>query len=316
MRRTMRPVQFRRLIQNEWTSSESQFINLEDWDRCVDPDLRPTLAATDLPVFGGLDCSVRGDHTALALCTYDSRHKLVQVVNHRVFKPQGADISFAAVEELVNEVASRFDLRACYYDPFQAESMAQRLRSAGVKMVAFPQTPANLEAAASNLLTLVSERNLVAYRSDELRTAIGNCRSIETIRGFRISKIVGSRKIDLAAALSFAALAAVKEGPVIEPHIITWYRQQFEQTRAAQEVHLRGALPMPSPEELQLEDSHNGFGDDDDGDLFAAYERGMRESNRCAHCHKRIPPGTTYADCGTYRLHKQCQLERRQKGLW
>src|SRR6516165_597166 len=37
MRRTLRPVQFRRLIENQWTSSEAQFINLDDWDKCTDP---------------------------------------------------------------------------------------------------------------------------------------------------------------------------------------------------------------------------------------------------------------------------------------
>jgi phage terminase large subunit-like protein len=228
MRRTMRPVQFKRLIQNEWTSSESQFIDLEAWDKCVDPELRPVLADRDLAVFGGLDCSVRGDHTALALAAFDTDRKLVRVVNHRVFKPQGADINFAAVEGLITEMSERFDLRGVWYDPFQCESSAQRLRGVGVNMVAFNQTPSNLEAAASNLLTLVSERNIASYASDELRTAIANCRSIETVRGYRISKIVGSRKIDLAAALSFAALAAVKEGQQAEPSIIEYTRRLAE----------------------------------------------------------------------------------------
>jgi phage terminase large subunit-like protein len=310
MRRTLRPVQFRRLIQNEWTSSESQFINLEDWDRCVDPNLRPVLTAADLAVFGGLDCSVRGDHTAMALCTYDSSHKLVRVVNHKVFKPaQGADISFAAVEQLITETSEKFDLRSVSYDPYQCESSAQRLRANGVKMVAFNQTPANLEAATSNLLTLVSERNITSYPSEELRTAIGNCRSIETIRGFRISKIVGSRKIDLAAALSFAALAAVREGPVVEPAIITWYAQQYAK-QCANEVQLRGALPMPPADQLIDDDPV-----DDDGDLYQSYLRGLNRSV-CAHCHRRIPPNTTYANYGTYKLHKECQQERRRAGLW
>ncbi|MBV8774602.1 MAG: hypothetical protein JO166_20035 [Deltaproteobacteria bacterium] len=246
---TLRPVQFKRLIQNQWTSSESQFIDLDDWDKCVEPELRPLLTDVGLSVYAGLDCSVRGDFTALALCTYDSDRNAVRVVNHRVFKPVGGDISFAAVEQQITEAYERFDLQAVSYDPYQCESSAQRLRAAGINMVAFPQTPANLEAAASNLLKLVSERNIITYPSDELRTAIGNCRSIETVRGFRISKIVGSRKIDLAAALSFAALAAVKEGARPDPGIYGFYREGAEEIHKWEREERERPQPLGPSEE-------------------------------------------------------------------
>jgi phage terminase large subunit-like protein len=313
MRRTMRPTQFRRLIQNEWTSSEAQFIDLDDWDRCVDPDLRPTLADSDLPVYGGLDCSVRGDFTALALCTFDYDRKAVRVVNHRVFKPAGGDISFAAVEALITEVYEKFDLQGVWYDVFQAESLAQRLRAVGVNMVGFPQTPQNLEAAASNLLTLVSERNVVSYPSDELRAAIGNCRSVETVRGFRISKIVGSRKIDLAAALSFAALATVREGAKPEPGIIVYYKQQAAQLAAEDETRLVNAKPLPPAEQLRMEEAERSV-QDEANELLAIYEQGHAPSRICSHCHVTIPSGTTYVDAGSYQLHKACDLERRRLG--
>jgi phage terminase large subunit-like protein len=168
MRQSLRPSQFARLIRNEWASSEAAFIDLDQWDRCVDPNLRPLLSDRSLPVWTGLDCSVRGDHTALAVCTFDSERDAIRVVTHRVFRPNGSDIDFRAVEGEITDLGSRFDLRAVWFDPYQCESLAQRLRAAGINMVAFPQTPANLTAAASNLLTLVSERNFVSYPSDEL----------------------------------------------------------------------------------------------------------------------------------------------------
>jgi hypothetical protein len=160
-----------------------------------------------------------------------------------VFKPQtGIDINFALVEQHIIEMVDHFELKEVWYDPYQAESMAQWLRAAGVNMVAFPQTPANLEDAASNLLRLVSERNIVTYESPELRTAIGNCRSIETIRGFRISKIAGSRKIDLAAALSFAARAAVKGGQHAIPGFILFTKAPAEEANRPQTP---GQAPPP-----------------------------------------------------------------------
>jgi phage terminase large subunit-like protein len=309
---TLRPAQYKRLIQNQWTSSEAQFIDLDDWDKCVDPDLRPVLSDRDLLVYGGLDCSVRGDFTALALCTFDGERNAVRVVNHRVFKPAGGDISFAAVEQLITEVYERFDLQGIWYDPFQCESSAQRLRGNAINMVAFPQIPSNLEAAASNLLTLVSERNLVTYASDELRTAIGNCRSIETIRGFRISKIVGSRKIDLAAALSFAALAAVREGGRPEPNVLIYYREQAARVAAEEETRLANDRPIPPAEALRLEEAERS--QVEANELIAIYEQGHASNRVCAHCHVAIPSGTTYVDAGNYQLHKQCDLERRRAG--
>ena len=44
-----RPAQCKRLIQNEWVASESTFIDLEQWDRCVDPNLQPLMAKSGLP---------------------------------------------------------------------------------------------------------------------------------------------------------------------------------------------------------------------------------------------------------------------------
>jgi phage terminase large subunit-like protein len=304
---TLRPVQFRRLIRNEWTSSEAQFINLDDWDKCTDPELRPLLADRNLAVFAGLDCSIRGDFTALAVCTFDLKRNAVRVVTHKLFKPQGGDISFAAVEQQVTEISERFELKGCYYDPYQAESMAQRLRAAGINMVAFPQTPANLEAAASNLLTLVSERNIVSYPSDELRGAISNCRSIETVRGFRISKIVGSRKIDLAAALSFAALAAVKEGAKPEPGagIIGYYKLLNERGRQEQATKQYPAPPGLEIVEPEVDDSLTGL-----------YERTLAEAEGrggCYHCGQ--PLGTigifTMVRSSVFTLHARTHGGRR-----
>jgi hypothetical protein len=63
---------FRRLIRNEWTSSESQFINAEMFDACIDPEARPVLADRSLQVYAGLDASIRHDTTALVAVTYDA----------------------------------------------------------------------------------------------------------------------------------------------------------------------------------------------------------------------------------------------------
>jgi hypothetical protein len=192
-----------------------------------------------------LYCSVRHDGTAIAVCALDRASSRVRVVNHRLFRPEGKDIDFAAVEQELIGLAKRFNLASVYFDPFQAESLAQRLRTAGVNMTAFPQTSANLIAAASNLLSLVQARNLTTYPSEELRTAIANCITIESARGYKLAKTVASRKIDLAAALSFAALAAVREGGQRrEPGMLTVLKEQTMELWRAR--HGDGA-PAPQP---------------------------------------------------------------------
>jgi phage terminase large subunit-like protein len=221
----LRPTAFQRLILNAWTTSEARFIDLEVYDACVDPDLRPVLNDKRLLVFAGLDASVRHDTTALAAVTYEASAQRVRVVAHKLFRPGAGEIDFAQVEEAVMDLRSRFNLRSVTFDPFQLASLAQRLRGRGVNMEELPQTQGNLTAAASNLFELIQGRNLLAYPSDELREAVLNCSIVESPRGIRLAKERPSGKIDLAAALSFAALAAVRGGQRQEPSALVRLRE-------------------------------------------------------------------------------------------
>ncbi len=213
MKRQLRPTAFARLILNQWTASEAKFIEPEAYDACVDPNARPVLNDSRLAVIAGLDASVRHDTTALVATAYDTNSKRVRMIAHKLFRPGAGDIDFAAVEAAVMDLRDRFHLRSVSYDPYQLASLAQRLRSRGVSMEEFPQTQANLTAAASNLFELIQGRNIVFYPSDEIREAVLNCAIIESPRGMRLAKERPSAKIDLAAALSFASLAAVRNAP-------------------------------------------------------------------------------------------------------
>jgi hypothetical protein len=213
MKRQLRPTAFARLILNQWTASEAKFIEPEAYDACVDPNGRPVLNDNRLVVFAGLDASVRHDTTALVATSYDHQSKRVRVIAHKLFRPGAGDIDFAAVEAAVMDLRERFNLRSVSFDPYQLASLAQRLRGRGVSMEEFPQTQANLTSAASNLFELIQGRNIIFYPSDEIREAVLNCAIIESPRGMRLAKERPSAKIDLAAALSFAALAAVRNAP-------------------------------------------------------------------------------------------------------
>jgi phage terminase large subunit-like protein len=214
MRGQLRPNAFLRLIENRWVSSESTFIPIEWWDECIDADLHPELTDPRLSVWVGVDASVKRDSTAIVAVTFDPVVKKVRLVWHRIFQPTATDpLDFeATVETTLLELRRRFYVHEIRYDPYQLVAVAQRLTTAGLPMVEFPQSVPNLTEASTNLYELLKGRNLVAYTDDEIRLAVSRCVAIETSRGWRIAKEKVSHKIDVIVAFAQAALGAIRQG--------------------------------------------------------------------------------------------------------
>jgi Phage terminase-like protein, large subunit len=212
MRRSLRPNAYARTIQNQFVSSESTFIELSTWDSCVQPALTPVMTDKRIPVWVGVDASVKRDSTALVACTYDKKAKCVRLVDHQVFTPTPGDpIDFeATVEATILNWKNRFRLKKVYYDPFQMASVAQRLAKARITMEEFPQSIPNLTAATSNLFDLIQARQLVLYPDAGMRLAISRAIVTESSRGWKLDKAKQSHKIDVVVALSMAAYAAIK----------------------------------------------------------------------------------------------------------
>jgi hypothetical protein len=59
MRQSLPPNQYLRMIENKWVTTESSFVDMDWWDACVDPELRPALSG--LPVWIGVDASTKRD---------------------------------------------------------------------------------------------------------------------------------------------------------------------------------------------------------------------------------------------------------------
>jgi phage terminase large subunit-like protein len=189
-------------------SSESSFLDMDWWDDCVEPGLSPALAEHSLPVWVGVDASVKRDSTAIVACAFEGGR--VRLVWHRIFQPSPDDpLDFEnTVERELRALMRRFWVREVRFDPFQLVSTAQRLTNEGVPMVEFAQTPANLTAASSNLYELVKGRNLRLYADADMRLAASRAVALETSRGWRIAKEKQSHKIDVIVALAQAALGA------------------------------------------------------------------------------------------------------------
>jgi phage terminase large subunit-like protein len=214
MRLQLRPNAYLRLVENQWVSSESNFVEMEWFDACVDADQRPELADPRLSVWAGVDASIKRDSTAIVCCTFDPTAKKVRMVWHRTFQPTPTDpLDFeATIEATLLDLRRRFYVREIRYDPYQLVAVAQRLTAAGLPMVEFAQSVPNLTEASTNLYELLKGRNLQTYPDDDIRLAVSRCVAIETSRGWRLAKEKASHKIDVVVALAQAALGAVQQG--------------------------------------------------------------------------------------------------------
>ena len=210
MRRTLRPNAYQRLVLNEFASAESQFVDMSAWDQCVQPSLTPTLER--IPIYVGVDASVKRDSTALVAVTFDKKAQVVRLVQHRVFTPAPGDpINFeATVEATIIDWRRRFVLRQVLFDPFQMAAVSQRLAKAQVPIEEYPQSVPNLTAATSNLFDLIQSRSIALYSDAAMRLAVSRAIIVESSRGWRLDKLKQQHKIDVVVALSMACLAAVR----------------------------------------------------------------------------------------------------------
>jgi phage terminase large subunit-like protein len=212
MRRSLRPNQYLRMIENRFVTSESGFVEMSAWDRCVNPALGSVVSNPLLPVWIGVDASVKHDSTAIVAVTFDSRAQQVRLCFHRVFQPTPDEpLDFeATIEATLLDLAQRFQVRKILFDPFQMQATAQRLERAGLPIEEFPQSSPNLTAASQNLYELIQSGALVCYPDAAMRLAISRAVAVETPRGWRLSKATQSHKIDVVVALAMAAHAAVQ----------------------------------------------------------------------------------------------------------
>jgi phage terminase large subunit-like protein len=223
MRRSLRPNQFLRMIENRFVTSESSFVSMTSWDACVDPTLTPVFADKNLIVDIGVDASTKHDSTAVVAVT-PLPDKRVRLVMHRIFQPtpdQPLDFE-ATVEATLIDLCNRFTVQSIRFDPYQMLAVAQRLQKRGLPVREFPQTVPNLTLASQGLWELIESRGLILYPDAAMRLAASRAVAIESPRGWRIAKEKQSHKIDVIVALGMAAHAAVTVCEATPPRFGVW----------------------------------------------------------------------------------------------
>lgn len=90
------PKAFQRLHRNEWVGAESEFVPLESWDNCFDPDLQPLYPGDQTPLILGVDAASSGDCFAIVGVTRHPafHNKPAMRFCHKWTPPRGGRINY------------------------------------------------------------------------------------------------------------------------------------------------------------------------------------------------------------------------------
>jgi phage terminase large subunit-like protein len=231
----------KRLRLNIRTAALNSWLRLDQWDKGsagFDP--------ADLdgkPCFGGLDMASTSDLASLVLafpweqvrgdwhyrlkcwfwCPGDSDGAAAEKLRRRLHPwaeaghvefTAGNQIDFARIEETAATAATRYDIRAIAYDPFNCEGTAGRLAgSAGLNMLRFPQGVAHFNEPARYFEAAVTSCRLRHNGNPVLRWMASNAVIKENAAGHIMPSRKNSReKIDGIVAAVMAVGAHLKAG--------------------------------------------------------------------------------------------------------
>jgi hypothetical protein len=120
----------------------------------------------------------------------------------------------ATIEAELRSLHQHYKIQIIKYDLYQWHRSMSGLRNEGLPYEEYPQTSGNCTAMGQALFDLLTGKNIRLYPSDELRTQALNTISVESVRGWKISKDKSSKKIGAIVSLAMAAVAALDEGNV------------------------------------------------------------------------------------------------------
>lgn len=168
---------------NEWVTADVAWMDLRAWERCAQPALKLTHFEGQ-PCWLGLDLASKTDLAALALVFADpdteggfvtfgryylpeetvnarenSQYAGWQRAGHLTVTP-GHVIDFSWIEADLLDFASRFQIEAVAFDPFQATQFSTRMLAEGLPMIEVRPTVLNFSEPMKTLEALVLTNKL------------------------------------------------------------------------------------------------------------------------------------------------------------
>jgi len=225
-RRRLLPSSFARLFQNEWTSAEDSLVDADDLRACVvlDGPLPPEagrryVVAVDLGIKRDASVAVVAhaeNVTTVPPGEVEARTVAARVVLDRIEVWRGSrerPVELRVVEAWIREASAAYLHAQVVLDPWQGIGLAQRLRSAGVRVEEFTFSAQSVGRIAATLHRLLRDRLLALPDDEELLDELANVRLRETAPGVVRMDHDSDKHDDRAIALAMAA-AVLLERPV------------------------------------------------------------------------------------------------------
>jgi len=191
---------------------------------CAGGELSPTFQPSERwPRYVHVDLGLRRDACGIAMAHCEGSPRdgqgptVVVDLMHRIVPPEGGEVQFSQVRELIVTLARRgFEIAQVSYDGYQSADSRQILRRQGlsVKLVSVDRT---LEAYET-LKEVLSAGRLRWYR---YQPVIDECMGLEMVRGRKVDHRRGGSK-DVADAVAGAVSEAVRNwgGGAMRGHIV------------------------------------------------------------------------------------------------
>ena len=171
---------WRRLFECEWCAADDALADAAAVDACMRHD-GPLAAVPGTAYIIAFDLSVSHDHTAVVVAhaTEEDGRRIVVIDRLEAWTPRGGQVDLADVEAWIRQAAGDYGGASIIGDPYQAASMIQRLRDAGLRVKPVTFSAGSNSRRAQMLLRLLRDRDLDLPADDRLRAELLSLRLTE-----------------------------------------------------------------------------------------------------------------------------------------
>lgn len=185
---------------NVWVGADQALFDLGYWDRCAKPEISIDQFEGQ-PCFVAIDMATRIDLAAGSVIfpyLEEGQDQVRYAIFHKAWLPEaavdpmrnpayvewvdrgflevteGETTDYDVIEQWLREIARRFDLRSCAYDPYALMQFSQRARNEGLPMIEYRATTLNFSEPTKMLDALMREGRLDHDGSPVARWCVGN----------------------------------------------------------------------------------------------------------------------------------------------
>ena len=231
---------FRQLRLNQWVKQAVRWMPMEKWDACAFPVNEDDLEGR--VCYGGLDLSSTNDITAFVLVfppldeddryiflpyfwvpedTLDLRVRRDHVPydvwerQSQLFTTEGNVIHYGYIENFIERLGEKFNIREIAFDRWGAIQMVQNLEGMGFTVVPFGQGFKDMSPPTKELMKLTLERRIAHGGHPVLRWMMDNIYiRTDPAGNIKADKEKSTEKIDGAVAAIMALDRAIRNGNV------------------------------------------------------------------------------------------------------